>query len=89
MGKTARSPDHATIGTPRHHTLRAFVAERRKKAGLTQAEVAARWGRVQSVIAHIESGQRRVDVVELLDLAEIIGFDPREAIKRLLAVKRR
>jgi len=31
----------------------------------------------------IESGQRRIDVVEFLDLASAIGFDPRDAIKRL------
>jgi transcriptional regulator with XRE-family HTH domain len=89
MAKTARSPEHATIGTPRHDALRHFIAEHRKKAGLTQAQVAARLRRVQSVIAHIENGQRRIDVVELLDLAEAIGFDPRDAIKRLMAVKRR
>jgi transcriptional regulator with XRE-family HTH domain len=56
---------------------------RRKKAGLTQSEVAVKLGRYQSFVANIESGQRRIDVVELLDLGAAIGFDPREAIKRL------
>jgi hypothetical protein len=35
----------------------------------------------------VEGGQRKIDVVELLAFAEAIGFDPREAIKRLSAVK--
>jgi transcriptional regulator with XRE-family HTH domain len=65
--------------------LRAFIVEKRK-AGLTQSEVATRLGRYQSFIANIESGQRRIDVVELLDLAVAIGFDPREAIKRLKSI---
>jgi hypothetical protein len=33
-------------------------------------------GRYQSYIASIENGLRRVDVVEFLQLAEAIGFDP-------------
>jgi transcriptional regulator with XRE-family HTH domain len=75
-----------TLGSPRHEALRAFIVEKRKKAGLTQSELAARLGRYQSFIANIESGQRRIDVVELLDIAAAVGFDPREAIKRLNAV---
>jgi transcriptional regulator with XRE-family HTH domain len=72
----------STLRSPRHEALRAFLVERRKKAGLTQAEVAARLGRYQSFVATVESGQRRVDVVEFLDFAEAIGFNPRDAIMR-------
>lgn len=77
-----------TLGSPRHEALRAFLVERRKKAGLTQTDVAEKLGRHQSFIATVESGQRRIDVVELLDLAVAIGFDPREALKRLSVVRR-
>jgi len=34
----------------------------------------------QSLIARLESGQRRVDVVELVVLARAIGFDPYEVL---------
>jgi hypothetical protein len=51
--------------------------------------VAKRLRRYQSFVATVESGQRRIDVVELLDLADAIGFDPREAIRRLAAIKAR
>ena len=75
-----------TLRSPRHKALTAFLIERRKKAGLTQVEVAEKLGRYQSFIASVESGQRRIDVVELLDFAAAIGFDPRDAIKKLRAV---
>lgn len=77
-----------TLRSPRHEALRALIVEKRKKAGLTQAEVAKRLGRYQSFIATVESGQRRIDVVEFLDLAEAIGFDPRDAIRQLRAIRR-
>jgi len=62
--------------------------EKRKEAGLTQSEVAKKLRRYQSFVATIESGQRRIDVVEFLDIADAIGFDPRDAIKRLRAIRR-
>jgi transcriptional regulator with XRE-family HTH domain len=76
-----------TIGSRRQEALRAFLVERRKALSLTQADVAKRLKQHQSFIARMESGQRRVDVVELLDLAKALGFDPREVI-RLLTVTR-
>jgi transcriptional regulator with XRE-family HTH domain len=40
-------------------------------AGLTQVEVANRLKRPQSFVSKIESGERRVDVVELSELARV------------------
>ena len=64
-----------TLGTLRHKTLIAMLVEAREKAGMTQTDLAERLGEYQSFVARLESGQRRVDVVEFIELAEIIGFD--------------
>jgi hypothetical protein len=40
-------------------------------------------GRYQSFVASVETGQRKIDVVELLDFAAAIGFDPKEALRAL------
>jgi transcriptional regulator with XRE-family HTH domain len=74
--------------SPRHEALRAFLVEKRKKAGLTQAQAAARLRRYQSFVANLESGERRIDAVELVELAEAIGFKPGDAIKRIVSAKR-
>lgn len=43
----------------------------RENAGLTQREVARQLGRSQSFVAKSESGERRVDVVELMQFASV------------------
>jgi transcriptional regulator with XRE-family HTH domain len=75
-----------TIQSPRHLALTEFLIEKRKKAGLTQSDVAKKLQRYQSFVATVEGGQRKIDVIELMAFAEAIGFDPREAIKRLLLI---
>jgi transcriptional regulator with XRE-family HTH domain len=47
------------------------LRQARVEAGLTQVEVANRLERPQSFVSKIESGERRVDVVELSELARI------------------
>lgn len=51
---------------------------------MTQADLAARLGEYQSFVARVESGQRRVDVVEFIDIAKALEFDPAKAISVLL-----
>ena len=76
-----------TLQSARHQVLKEFLIEKRKKAGLTQTDVAKKLRRYQSFVANVETGQRKLDFVELLDFAEAIGFDPREAVKRLQSTK--
>jgi transcriptional regulator with XRE-family HTH domain len=64
-----------SLFTRRHTQLRKLLTKARKDAGLTQVQLAHRLGRRQAYISRIERGERRIDVVEFLDLAHAIGFD--------------
>jgi transcriptional regulator with XRE-family HTH domain len=64
-----------TLASKRHRILIALLIERRKAGGLTQTQLAGRLGKSQSFIARLESGKRRIYVVELVKLAEVLGFD--------------
>lgn len=75
-----------TLGDARHEALIAFLIGARKEAGLTQAELAARMRVYQSLIARVESGERRVDVIEFIRLGEVLGFDPSATIRKLMEV---
>jgi len=69
-----------TLGSPRQKLLIELLVQRREAAGLTQAELARRLGEYQSFVARLESGQRRVDVVEFLALADELRFDPAKVL---------
>jgi transcriptional regulator with XRE-family HTH domain len=75
-----------TLHSARHLLLVDLIASARKRAGLSQAQVARALGRHQPFIATLESGQRRIDVVELIELAEAIGFDPSRLLKKVQKV---
>jgi len=76
-----------TFATKRHAALVAFLKKKRKDADLTQTQVAERIGRYQSFITDYERGQKRIDAVELVQIAEAIGFDPVEAIRLIMRTK--
>jgi transcriptional regulator with XRE-family HTH domain len=44
------------------------------KAGLRQSDVAARLGRPQSFVSKYESGERRLDLVELWTVCRVLGI---------------
>ena len=69
-----------TIRSPGHEALREALIAARKDAGLTQAGLAARLMCHQSFVARVESGQRRIDVVELIVISRAIGSPPNDVL---------
>ena len=67
-----------------HGSLVELVIEARKAAGITQTELARRIGRDQTLVSLIERGQRRIDVLEFIDLAKALEVEPDEMFDRLL-----
>ena len=62
---------YKTIYSEGHKTLVKKLIEARKKRNLRQEDVAKLLGRTQSYISKIESGQRRVDIIQLKEFAKI------------------
>jgi len=60
-----------TIYTKSHRHLVGRLIKARKQVRLRQDEVAKKLGRTQSYISKIESGQRRIDIVQLKEFAAI------------------
>lgn len=62
----------------------AVLAEARKSAGLSQRELALRLRQPHSFIGKIESGERRVDVVEFIGIARGLGIDSMDLLRKVL-----
>ena len=66
----------SSMHTERYGRLCNLLIAKRKEAGLTQAVVADRLAKPQSFVSKYEKGERRIDLVEFLDISAAIGFDP-------------
>lgn len=64
-----------SLHTPEYEFFRSLLITAREKAGLTQAEVSARLGRPQSFVAKYEGGERRLDVVEFIQVSAALDVD--------------
>lgn len=60
-----------TIYSEEHKRLVDRLIKAREEAHLGQEEVAKRLGRTQSYISKLESGQRRIDLIQLKGFAQI------------------
>lgn len=63
--------------------LQALIRRIRTDAGVTQAELASRLGVPQSVVSKFESGERRLDVLELRQVCRALSLSLTEFIRRL------
>ena len=70
----------------RYARLRQVLVDARKRSGLTQVELATKLGRPQSFVSKVESGERRIDVVEMLQYAEAVGADPAQVVREVARV---
>lgn len=71
--------------TPRYRELLKALVEARKKVGLSQIELARRLKRPQSFVSKYERGERRLDVVELTDIAEELGLSVSDLLATVAA----
>lgn len=65
-----------SLRTPQHQRLIEALIGARKAAQLTQADVAGRLSRPQSFVAKYEGGERRLDVIEFLEIAQALDTNP-------------
>ena len=70
-----------SIQTKQHAVFVEKLRKARLDAGLTQVQVAKKLRRPQSHVSNIESGQQRVDVVELQTFAKLYNKDINYFIK--------
>ena len=65
--------------------IASALSAARRRANLTQVELAARLRKPQSFVSDYERGQRRVDIAEFVVIAQTLGAEPIEILNEILA----
>ena len=65
----------ASVYSEEYQLVINALKKARKEKGITQAQLAEALGKPQSFIAKVESGERRLDVVEFVHLARLVDVN--------------
>jgi transcriptional regulator with XRE-family HTH domain len=69
--------------TDQKKRLQNLLRQIRVEAGLRQVDLAERLGQSQSFVSKYESGERRLDILELRQICSVVGISMEEFISRL------
>jgi transcriptional regulator with XRE-family HTH domain len=64
-----------SIHSPEYAVMLVLLRKVREEAGLRQVDLAARLGRLQTFVSKVETGERRLDVLELRSICRELGTD--------------
>lgn len=78
----------SSVHTAEYQELLRRLRRARESAGLTQVQVADRLRRPQSYVSKSEAGERRIDVIELLEFLRVYGTDPAKFLRPILSSRR-
>jgi transcriptional regulator with XRE-family HTH domain len=73
------------LRTPEHKRLMKMLATARKSKGLTQQQLAEQIGENQNFISKYESGERRLDFLEVAAISRPIDFNIVNAVREIEA----
>ncbi|PDT83339.1 transcriptional regulator [Bradyrhizobium sp. Y36] len=76
MEKSLKSAEYARLIT--------LLVAVRHKAGVRQQALAKKLRKPQSFVAKYEGGERRLDVIEFIAIADALGADPIRLLRRFL-----
>jgi transcriptional regulator with XRE-family HTH domain len=72
-----------SVFTDKYERFRLLLVEARRKATLSQTQLADKLSRPQSFVSKYERGERRLDVVEFEQVADALGIEPIRFLKKL------
>lgn len=67
-----------------YEALQKALIEARHAAGLTQSEVADRLSKPQSFMSKLEQGERRLDVIEFIEICRALNADPVAVLSKII-----
>lgn len=74
-----------SVHTDAYAALTQVLAETRQSKSLTQDDLALRLGQPQSYVSKVERGERRLDLIEFVAVAQALEIPPAELFAAVLA----
>ena len=75
-----------TLRSPQQKQLRKLLRELRRHRGLTQEEVAECLAKPQSFVAKYEGGERRLSVIEFIQVVRALGAEPVAVLRQVIDI---
>jgi len=72
------------VTSPSYEAAIKVMVEARKEAGLSQRDLAERFGKPRSFASKIENRKRRLDIVEFVAVARALGLEPRILLEHIM-----
>jgi len=80
----AKTTLRKTLRSRGHKALIAILVAARKRAGMTQRDLATRIKRPRSFVGRLEAGERRIDVIEFIEIVRAVRADPKDLFGKLV-----
>ena len=77
------APVTRSVFSPAYRRLRDWLVSGRHAQRLTQVQLSERLGRAQSFVSKYERGERRLDFVEVCEIAEALRVDVCDLVTEL------
>lgn len=71
---------------PEYDRLRAILVREREARRVSQRQLSKNLGMMPTYISKVERGERRIDVIELADIAVALGIDPRQILAETMGL---
>ncbi len=72
-----------SIYTEEYQQIIHSLRKARITKGITQTELAEALDKPQSFVAKVENGEKRLDVIEFMHIAQLLDCDPLKLLKQL------
>jgi transcriptional regulator with XRE-family HTH domain len=73
-----------SVFTKQYQLLLDLLIGLRTEKGISQRELSKKLKRVRTYVSKYERGERRIDVIEFLEIADALEADPVRIIKQLV-----
>lgn len=81
VGSTEIAQMQKSVHSEQYKKVLDWLIAARKDAGLTQQQVADQLSKPQSFVAKYEGGERRLDIVEFVEISRVLGVEATHAIQ--------